>query len=304
VDGILNINKPEGMTSFGVVAIVRKLSGVKRVGHAGTLDPAASGVLPVGIGQGTRVIEFLVNTTKTYRAEIELGIATDTYDASGRVTQQKAPAGISREQFESALNSFRGAIQQIPPMYSAVKYHGQPLYKLARSGIAVERKSRRAEVYRLEITDWQLPVATVEVECSKGTYIRSIAHDLGQLLGCGAHLKSLVRIRCGTFNIGDAISMSQIEDAFRHGYWQHFVYPLDSVLLNWGAIVVGSAVETALKNGSSVVLGNDSGGQGRRLEVQPPAENYYRAYTSDGRLLGVLRFNVETGRWQPEKVFL
>jgi len=188
VDGILNINKPRDRTSFSVVAMVRRLSGERRVGHAGTLDPAATGVLPVCLGQGTRVTEYLVDAAKTYRAQIELGVATDTYDASGKITEQGDPSGISREQVESALASFRGTIQQIPPMYSAVKHLGQPLYKLARSGIEVERKSRRAEIYRLEITDWQLPVVTIEVECSKGTYIRSLAYDLGRSLGCGAHL--------------------------------------------------------------------------------------------------------------------
>ncbi len=300
VDGILNINKPPGMTSFAVVAMVRRLSGEKRVGHGGTLDPAACGVLPVCLGQGTRITEFLIDATKTYRAEIELGVATDTYDASGRVIYRGDPAGISREQVEQALSSFRGSIQQIPPMYSAVKYHGQPLYKLARSGISVDRKSRQAEVYRLEVTDWQLPVATVEVECSKGTYIRSLAHDLGQLLGCGAHLKSLVRLRCGIFDIGDAISLSRLEDAFRYGYWRHFVYPVDSVLLHWKAVVVGRTAENIIKHGGSVFL---EGNASYPPQGYSAGSHYYRAYSCDGRLLGVLRFNAATGRWQPEKVF-
>jgi len=305
VDGILNINKPPGRTSFSVVAMVRRLSGERRVGHAGTLDPAATGVLPVCLGQGTRVTEYLVDAAKTYRAQIELGVATDTYDASGKITEQGDPSGISREQVESALASFRGTIQQIPPMYSAVKHLGQPLYKLARSGIKVERKSRQAEIYRLEITDWQLPVVTVEVECSKGTYIRSLAHDLGQSLGCGAHLKSLVRLGCGIFVIENAVAVPQLEDAFRYGYWQHFVYPIDSVLLHWRAVVVSGAAEDVIKKGGSVVLEN--GGvdyPAPRQPVPPHAENYYRAYTLDGRLLAVLRFNPEMGRWQPDKVFL
>jgi len=139
VDGILNINKPWGKTSFSMVAMVKRLTGERRVGHAGTLDPAATGVLPICLGQGTRVIEFLVDTTKVYRAEIELGIATDTYDADGKITQRGDPSGISQEQFESALSSFCGSIRQIPPMYSAVKYQGKPLYQLARAGITVER---------------------------------------------------------------------------------------------------------------------------------------------------------------------
>ena len=223
VDGILNINKPGDITSFGLVAMVKRLSGERRVGHAGTLDPAATGVLPVCLGRGTRVIEFLVDTTKAYRAEIELGVTTDTYDASGRIIQRGDPSGVSREQLQSALASFCGLTRQTPPMFSAVKYQGKPLYQLARAGITVERRSRLVEIHNLELIDWQPPVATIEVVCSKGTYIRSLAYDLGQTLGCGAHLRSLIRLRCGLFNISDAISLSQLEDAFRYGYWQHFV---------------------------------------------------------------------------------
>ena len=180
MDGILNINKPCGKTSFSMVAMVKRLTGERRVGHAGTLDPIATGVLPICLGQGTRVIEFLVDATKTYRAEIELGVTTDTYDADGRIIQRGDPSGISQDHLEAALASFCGLIRQTPPMYSAVKYQGKPLYKLARAGITVERRSRLAKIHRLELVDWQPPVATIEVVCGKGTYIRSLAYDLGQ----------------------------------------------------------------------------------------------------------------------------
>ncbi len=227
MDGILNIDKPWGKTSFSIVSMVKRLTGERRVGHAGTLDPAATGVLPVCLGQGTRIIQFLLDATKAYRAQIEFGVATDTYDATGSITSKGDPSGVSREQLLSALTSFSGLIQQTPPMYSAVKHGGKPLYELARSGIKVERKSRLTWVYHLELIDWQPPVATIEVECGKGTYIRSLAHDLGQLLGCGANLKSLTRLRCGFFGIEDAVSMPQLEDALRYGYWQHFIYPIE-----------------------------------------------------------------------------
>ena len=295
MDGILNINKPPGKTSHSIVARVRRLSGEKRVGHAGTLDPAATGVLPICLGQGTRIVEFLVDTTKEYRAEIELGIATDTYDSSGRVTQQGDPSRISRQQIESALGSFRGSIQQIPPMYSAVKRRGRPLYELARKGIDIERKSRTVKIHRLELTAWQLPVASVEVECSKGTYIRSIAHDLGQSLGCGAHLKSLVRTRCGPFDIDKAVSMPQLEEAFHHGYWQRYAYPIDIVLQDYSAIVVDEATEEALKNGNPVTLENQEAGS---------RQKYCRAYAVDGRFLGILRHVPDKGVWQPKKVLI
>ena len=289
--------------------MVRRLTGERRVGHAGTLDPAATGVLPVCLGQGTRITEFLVDSTKAYRAEIELGVATDTYDVSGSITSQGDPSGISRDQLESGLGSFCGLIQQVPPMYSAVKYRGRPLYQLARAGITVERKSRLARIHDLKLVDWQPPVATVEVVCGKGTYIRSLAHDLGQALGCGAYLKSLIRVRCGLFDIRDAISVPQLEDAFHYGYWQQLLYPIDSVLLHWAAMVVSDDAGQSIRNGRPLVLGNGDGGEvGGYLEQHIPAgsasENRCRAYALDGRFLGVLRFNSGRGQWQPEKVFL
>jgi len=297
MDGILNINKPWGKTSFSIVSLVKRLTGERRVGHAGTLDPAATGVLPVCLGQGTRITQFLLEATKAYRAQIELGVTTDTYDATGDITSRGDPSGISRQQLLSALTSFTGEIQQTPPMYSAVKHGGKPLYELARSGIQVERKSRQRWVYRLELTDWQPPIATIEVECSKGTYIRSLAHDLGQLLGCGANLKSLTRFRCGFFSIEDAVSMPQLEDGFRYGYWQHFVYPIDIVLSQWGAVVVGEAAERDIMNGHPLVFDGDD-------SMSPSAYgNRCRVYTRDGCFLAMLCFDGEKGQWQPEKVF-
>ena len=298
MDGILNINKPWGKTSFSIVAMVRRLSGERRVGHAGTLDPTATGVLPVCLGQGTRITEFLIDDTKTYQAQVELGVATDTYDASGKITQKRDPSRISQRQLESALTSFCGLIQQTPPMYSAVKYQGKRLYELARAGIEVKRESRPAKIYHLELIDWQPPIATIEVVCGKGTYIRSLAHDLGQDLGCGANLKNLIRLRCGSFNIRDAVALPQLEDAFRYGYWQHLVYPIDTVLLHWTAIVVSNDTERVIRNGSPLVSENYD------IPAPPSAENLCRAYTPDGRFLGVLRFNPERGQWQPKKVFL
>ena len=300
MDGILNINKPPGKTSFGVVAMVKRLSGERRVGHSGTLDPDATGVLPVCLGRGTRIVEFLMDTTKVYRAGIELGAATDTYDASGKITCKGDSSGINRAQVESALGAFRGTIRQTPPMYSAVKHRGKPLYTLARAGIEVERKSRTVKIHRLELVAWESPVATIEVECSKGTYIRSLAHDLGQSLGCGAHLKSLVRTRCGLFDIKDAISMPRLEEAFRLGYWERFVYPVDIVLRDYDAVVVDDAGEEAIRNGSPLVLehndSQDSKGNAR--------QKYCRAYSSDGRFLAILRHVPEKGIWQPKKVLI
>jgi tRNA pseudouridine55 synthase len=295
VDGIFNINKPPGKTSFSVVSAVRRLSRENRVGHGGTLDPAASGVLPICLGQGTRVTEFLLEAPKAYQAEIEFGVATDTDDATGKIISWGDPSGVSRQKLLSALNSFRGLVSQTPPMYSAVKQGGKPLYKLARQGIEVKRQSRLRWIYRLELKSWQPPLATIIVECERGTYIRALARDLGQLLGCGAHLRSLLRLRCGPFDIKDAVSLSQLEDAFRDGYWQELIYPIDFVLWHWAAVVVDSGAEVDIRNGRPLVFagGDNLKASGERC----------RAYTSDGSFLGVLKFNSETGQWQPEKVF-
>lgn len=180
-------------------------------------------------------------------------------------------------------------------MYSAVKHQGIQLYKLAREGITIERKDRLVQVYSLELVDWQLPVATIKVVCGKGTYIRSIAHDLGQALGCGASLRSLARLRYGHFDIRDAISLSHLENAFRHGYWTDLLYPMDSVLGHWAAVVVGNDTGEDMKMGRSLML----------VDVDAPVlERRCRAYTLDGRFIGVLRFNPVSGRWQPEKVLL
>lgn len=291
MDGILNINKPVGMTSFSIVAMVKRLTGEQRVGHAGTLDPIASGVLPVCLGQGTRITEFLVGQTKSYRAQIELGVATDTYDGSGKITREKDPSQVSLGQLELALTSFRGVISQTPPMYSAVKHQGKRLYQLARSGITVERRSRPAKIYHLELIEFQPPLVVLEVVCGKGTYIRSLAHDLGQVLGCGANLRGLVRLRCGLFDIKDAVLPAQLEDAVHYGYWQRFIYPIDIVLQHWAAVVVSDVTARAIRNGRSVFGGRND------------TADYCRAYTQDGCFLGVLGFSQETGQWHPEKVF-
>ena len=293
MDGILNIEKPECITSYRVVAFVKRLSGARRVGHAGTLDPMAAGVLPVCLGQATRIVEYLTDTAKSYRAEIELGVTTDTYDASGKVTQQSDSSSIGRQQVETALASFRGVIRQTPPMYSAIKHQGKKLYELARAGITIERKSRPVTIHNLGIIHFQSPLVTVEVECGKGTYIRSLAHDLGQILGCGASLKSLVRQRYGPFDITDAVGVPQLEDAFHQGHWEHLVHPMDSVLSAWPAVVVDEATEQLIKNGALVAL-----------PPVPARGGLCRAYTASGHFLGVLRSDPEKGQWHPEKVFL
>ena len=298
MDGILNIDKPVGITSFGVVSLVRRFSREKRVGHAGTLDPAASGVLPVCLGQGTRVIEFLVDAAKTYRAEIELGIVTDTYDREGKVVRLGDPSRVNQDVLEIELASFRGEIEQTPPPYSALKYQGKPLYQLARAGIIIEPKSRPVIIHKLTLVDWQAPVATLEVVCSKGTYIRSLAYDLGEVLGCGAYLKSLVRSQYGLFDINKSISLASLEDAFRRRDWLKYVYPIDCVLSDLKTVLVNSDGVKNIRNGRPVPV------ESLVTPENSPSHSLYRAYTEEGDFLAVLRFEEDSGYWLPEKVFL
>jgi tRNA pseudouridine55 synthase len=296
LNGILNVDKPAGITSYGVVARIKRLSGERRVGHAGTLDPDATGVLPICLGKATRIVEYLSDASKTYLACIVLGVSTDTYDASGQVLQRGDAFDIDRTKLESALAQFRGPISQIPPMYSALKHDGQPLYKLARAGINIERKSRNITIFRLEIIDWHSPSVSLEIECSKGTYIRSLAHDIGQALNCGAYLKNLVRTKYGPFDIKSAVSLPQIEDAFREGNWEGLPHPVDYVLQGYRAVVISEAAEKSMKQGNTFTL--------EQAEAQDKTATVRcRAYAQDGRFLGILRYLPDGGLWQPEKVF-
>jgi tRNA pseudouridine55 synthase len=306
LDGILNINKPAGKTSFDIVAMVRRLTKERHVGHAGTLDPEATGVLPVCLGKATRIVEFLMDTHKIYRAVIELGVSTDSYDGAGEITRTADATNITREALEKALETFRGSINQIPPMFSALKHQGQPLYNLAREGFTVERQSRAVTVHKLELLDWQPPVVTLEIECSKGTYIRSIANDLGERLGCGAYLKNLVRSGYGIFNIEDAVTPEQLEEAIQQKDWQKYLHPIDSVLGNLPFIIVDETGEAAIKTGNPPKLEDKIQDTRYNDQTPPPSPlaNYCRAYTADGRFLAILIRDKEYSLWRPKKVFL
>jgi len=231
-----------------------------------------------------------MDTRKTYWAEVELGTVTDTYDAEGRITARKDASHITEEQLLEVLPRFRGRIGQLPPMYSAVKQEGRPLYELARAGKEVARRPRPVEVFRLELMEWQPPTFTIEVECSKGTYLRSLAYDIGEALGPGAYLKSLVRLKSGPFCLNDALTLEDLELAFQYGYWDKLIYPLDFPLLTWKAAIVGKESEQALRNGRSLSLG-------------PSGDGRCRAYSLDGQIIAILSFVPEQGLWHPEKVF-
>ncbi len=290
MDGILNINKPEGMTSHDVVARVRRISGQRKAGHAGTLDPLASGVLLVCLGEATRVAEYLMSGDKVYLARIRLGITTDTYDAEGRISGQ-AKVEVTRAQFEQELRTFIGHVEQTPPMYSALKHEGTALYRLARQGQTVARAPRQVEIKTLELVEWAAPDVQVRVHCSKGTYIRSLAHDLGQRLQCGAHLAGLIREASGAFRIEEAITLIELEDAFSSGHGAGLLKPLDTALQAFPAVTVDQATARGIVHGQQV-----------ELSIHPEAP-LSRAYTTDGRLLALL-CHEQQQLWRPHKVFV
>jgi tRNA pseudouridine55 synthase len=291
LSGILVIDKAKGMTSHDVVACVRKISAQRKAGHAGTLDPLATGVLLVCLGQATRVSEYLMNHDKTYLASIRLGVSTDTYDTEGQITGQCEAGHITRAQVERELGRMVGTLEQLPPMYSAVKHQGKPLYRLARRGVTIARKPRRVKIVRLEMVGWYPPDMQVEIKCSKGTYVRSLAHDLGQHLECGAHLAGLVRIASGPFDIQQANTLEQVERAFAQGTGGQLLLPLDAALEEFPAVTLDQVAERSISFGQRIRLSHE------------PRTDMVRAYAADGRLVALLRGHGD-GLWQPHKVFI
>ena len=227
MEGLINVLKPPGMTSSDVVVWMRKLLRIKKVGHTGTLDPGVAGVLPLCVGKGTRLAEYITEQGKTYIAEVTFGISTDTQDAFGKETNRTTPE-IKQNDLERVIPGFIGKISQIPPMYSAVRKEGKHLYEYAREGLIVERAPREVSIYKLKPDKWyggEFPRAILEIECSKGTYIRTISHDLGQALGCGAHMSYLLRVRSGPFKIQESWTLEEIEAATSDGDYS-FLLPL------------------------------------------------------------------------------
>lgn len=290
--GLLNVSKPPGPTSHDVVAAVRRGTGERRVGHAGTLDPLAGGVLVLALGKATRLLEYLTASRKEYVAKVRLGIATDTYDAEGVVVEERpVPAALTVDRVEAALGDFRGPIEQVPPVYSAVKVGGKAAYARARAGEELDLPAREVEIYALELVDFQPPDLTLRVECSPGTYIRSLAHDLGQALGTGAMLAALTRTASGSFRDADAVPWPVLQAAFADGSWQEFVLPADRALEGTPQIELDAE--------SLRLVGN-----GMALGGEPVFPGLARAYAPDGRFVAVLEGDLQANAWQPRKVFV
>ncbi len=246
MDGIVNIWKPAGFTSHDVVAKVRRATGIRRVGHTGTLDPMAEGVLPICIGKATHAVDYIVSARKTYIASLCLGKTTDTEDSTGTVLT-KSPVTCTEEEIRQVLQAFVGDCDQIPPMYSAVHHDGQRLYALARQGITVERKPRRVTFFRLEALEIKLPYVTFLVECSKGSYIRTLCKDIGEKLSCGAHMTALTRTATGNFTKENSVSL----DAFCETPEPH-ILPIHLVFSHWEKVIVNAEEEKRIRNGAKI----------------------------------------------------
>jgi tRNA pseudouridine55 synthase len=292
-DGVLNIDKAEGWTSHDVVAKVRTLLGGVRVGHAGTLDPLATGVLPILVGRATRIAEYLVGWDKAYRAVLRLGETTDTQDRSGSVTDRRDAAGVSGAAVREVVERFRGPLMQTPPMYSAIKIAGVPLYKAARAGRTVERRPRPVVVHELSVLEMSASDVMLDVVCSKGTYIRTLCADIGEALGVGAHLRSLVRTRVGPLRLEDASTVEQVAAAMAAGGDGVGFIGLDEALstmpdIRLDDIGVRRAVHGAPVARVNVLQWPDSG--------TPQAATLLRLKDREGRLLGLGIYDAETIR--------
>ncbi|MCR5415886.1 MAG: tRNA pseudouridine(55) synthase TruB [Pseudobutyrivibrio sp.] len=297
--GIINVYKEAGYTSFDVVARLRGILKIKKIGHTGTLDPDATGVLPVCVGKATKLCDMLTDKDKVYECVMLLGVETDTYDMSGRILE-KRPVLSSEEEVTNTINSFVGDIMQVPPMYSALKVNGKKLYELAREGKEVERKPRPVTIFSIDILNVSLPEVTIRIHCSKGTYIRSLCHDVGEALGCGCAMKSLVRTRVSMFDISDARTIDEIEKIVKAGNLDGIMMPIDQAFANMETIFV-VPMEDAIKhavNGApiheSLVFAESCSGF--------EEDRSYRIYLPDNRFIGVYKY--AEGYFKLEKFFL
>ncbi len=258
MDGIIVINKPRDTTSNQVVQTIRRLFQGIKAGHSGTLDPIATGVLPVCLGKATRVAEYIVEYPKTYRAGVTLGVTTDTEDSTGCITGRHDVPCFEHKQIEEALMGYIGSIEQLPPLYSAVKYQGKPLYYWTRTGKAVPRQVRTADIYEIKLlkySDKHAPQIEVEVKCSKGTYIRTLAADIGRDLACGAHLSSLVRLAVGPFKLENSLTLEKVKELAEKGLYEQMLQPMDSALVHFPKLQLSDDQVQFLKNGQTVSCG-------------------------------------------------
>ena len=295
VNGILPIDKPHGLTSTEVVRQIKKAVSQKKVGHAGPLDPFATGVLPIHIGQATRLTEFLMDSQKEYSGLVELGVETNTYDSFGEITLIKSTKFITYKDVQLALDNFSGRIKQTPPIYSALKRNGRRLYEMARLGEEVIVEPRFVDVFEIKLESYEEPFATVFVKCGKGFYMRSLAHDIGQILGVGGHLKDLRRTRTGPFSIKDCYPLEDACNILNNGDYKKIVRCPDSILKHLKKVVIDKNAVKLVQTGQSL-----------STELNFPVvvnNELIRAYTPEGKFIALLKYEDLMGRWFPKKVF-
>ena len=293
VNGIINVYKEKGYTSFDVVAKLRGIFHQKKIGHTGTLDPDAQGVLPVCLGKATRVCDLLTDKDKVYKAVLLLGQETDTQDISGQVLNQ-AKVNVTEQAVYDAISQFIGRQKQVPPMYSALKVNGKKLYELAREGKTVERKPRPVHFYEIEILDISFPLVRFHVTCSKGTYIRTLCHDIGEKLGCGAAMESLLRTKVGRFTLDDAITLAQTEEAVQEGTIESKILGIEEILAEYPRVCCTKEGDRLLANGNPLV---------QALVDAQEKNGWIRMCSSEGSFAGVYQWDKKRNRYFPVKMF-
>lgn len=290
VSGVLVVDKPVGLTSHDVVQIIRRGTGIRRAGHTGTLDPRASGVLVILVGPAVRLSEFVSASDKRYQATIRLGSSTDTYDAEGEITDVFSVDDLTEEHFNEILQQFVGEIEQVPPPYSAVKVKGRKAYEMARKGEEVNLEPRMINVYNLDVLEWAPPEVVVDVYCSSGTYVRSLANDLGNALGVGAHLIGLRRTKSGRFTLRDAVPMRRLRESFDSGDWYRYLIPAAEALGDWPMLELDADEVELVRHG-------------HRIPADPDQTGWARGVSQQGDLVALLQVVEEDHEWQPRKVF-
>lgn len=298
MNGIINIYKEKGFTSHDVVAKLRGIFKQKKIGHTGTLDPDACGVLPVALGNATKVCDLITDKDKAYRCVMLLGITTDTQDISGEVLS-RSEVKASRDEIVSTIGSFVGEYDQIPPMYSAIKIKGKKLYELAREGKEIERPARRIKIYGINIKEINLPRVTMEVSCSKGTYIRTLCHDIGEKLGCGGVMEDLLRIKSGEFDLDSALKLSEVERLVKEGGIEEKIIPVDKVFHSLPVVRCDNRAQKLLLNGNRIPKSFISGDK-QSFEK----DREVRLYDDTGRFIGIYEYKDQGEDFKPVKLFL
>lgn len=297
IHGVLNVYKEAGFTSHDVVAKLRGILKQKKIGHTGTLDPDAVGVLPVCLGKGTRLCDMLTDESKTYEAVLLLGQSTDTQDTSGKILETAEPE-TDPEKIRSCIVGFEGEYMQIPPMYSALKVNGKKLYELAREGIEIEREPRKVQFHKIEILEIAPPRVRMAVTCSKGTYIRTLCHDIGEALECHGCMEHLTRTRVGRFEISDSKTLSEIEEIVRNGGLDEILTPIDEMFSDSPYIAVRPEADALAFNGNPLKETSLS------FAVRPDRTQRIRLYSSTEIFVGTYQYDEERKIWKPEKMFL